>query len=79
MTLKLHFLFSRFLDIVTCKSTTGRPCDYPFPYKGNYYDTCINVDSGGNRWCYTNVTTKTWEYCDSFSCPPTNGELYEKS
>ena len=56
-----------------CKTKTGAPCDIPFEYKGYQYDSCINVDSGGVPWCYTNVTDKKWEACSKSSCTAING------
>ena len=62
-----------YADIRVCKSNTGTPCDLPFEYQGQYYDTCINIDSGGHRWCYTNETDKTWETCSMSSCAEIEG------
>ena len=58
-----------------CKSKSGTACDIPFVYQGQRYDTCINVDSGGERWCYTNVTDKKWETCSASSCDELNGKV----
>ena len=58
-----------------CKSKTGTPCDIPFAYQGYHYDTCINLDSGGVPWCYTDVTNKTWEACSNTSCTEMNGMM----
>ena len=68
----LKFLY--FVDNTICKTTTGVPCDYPFSYGTNFYDTCINIDSGGKNWCYSNATTKAWGYCDLESCPQKAGK-----
>ena len=53
------------VDNLVCKTETGIPCQLPFQYNGNYYDTCINVDNGGVPWCYTNIEKKYWEICNS--------------
>ena len=60
-------------DNELCKTKKNIPCEYPFSYNGNYYDACINIDSGGKRWCYTNITTKSWDFCDEFNCQQKNG------
>ena len=59
--------------IPVCRSKSGTACDIPFVYQGQQYDTCVNVDSGGSRWCYTNVTDKKWEICRATSCEEPNG------
>ena len=56
-----------------CKVVSGVPCEIPFIYNGDYYDTCTNVDNGGKYWCYTNLSNKSWENCDESSCPLQNG------
>ena len=59
---------------LSCQTETGIPCQLPFEYNGNYYDTCINVDNGGVPWCYTDLEKKYWEICNNSTCP--YGECY---
>ena len=63
-------------DLLVCKTKPGMPCELPFAYNGNYYDTCINVDNDGVPWCYTNATLKYWGICDTSTCPKSNGVYY---
>ena len=56
-------------DELACKTIDGSPCDIPFLFKGQYYGTCINVDNGGEPWCYTNMPTMEWNSCTVSSCP----------
>ena len=61
------------VEASTCLTISGVPCEIPFVYDGNYYDTCINVDNGGVLWCYTNHETKNWDFCDVNTCSITEG------
>ena len=56
-----------------CKTVRNESCDFPFEFKGKKYSTCINVDNGGQPWCFTNTTTMEWGSCNSFSCPESKG------
>ena len=73
-TIQEHLIYLCFIDHAICQTTNGIPCDYPFSYGGNFYDTCINIDSGGKHWCYSNATIRSWGYCDSESCPQSTGK-----
>ena len=50
-------------------------CDIPFQYKGKLYATCINVDNGGQAWCFTDAKNNNWDVCDSSSCPTLDGVI----
>lgn len=62
--ISLYFLVSK-----RSKTKSGSSCHIPFIYNDLHYDTCINVDNGGVSWCYTNITKKEWDICDSLSSP----------
>ena len=56
-----------------CKTAQNEFCDVPFEFNGKKYSTCINVDNGGQSWCYTNITTMEWGSCNSLSCQESKG------
>ena len=33
-------------------------------YDGKRYDGCIDIDSNGKPWCYTDHSRKEWDYCE---------------
>jgi hypothetical protein len=43
------------------------PCIIPFIYAGVTKNTCIS-DTKQEPWCYTNVDTGTWGYCNCNAC-----------
>ena len=52
---------------------TGRPCIFPFQYRGETYSSCTKTDSR-SYWCATEteangeVKTNKWEDCRA-NCP----------
>ena len=63
------------LYILDCMSVKGRPCIFPFQYKGETYSSCTKIDSRRQTaWCATEtepsgeVKTNKWEDCRA-NCP----------
>ena len=61
-----------------CKTTLNEKCEIPFSYKGERYDTCLDVDNGGKPWCYTNATALEWRNCNYSTCPEIKGKNTRK-
>ena len=38
---------------VECKTRAGKPCVFPFHYKGTDHYACITDDNDGTPWCST--------------------------
>ena len=59
-----------------CKTKDGKECYFPFEYKGELKNGCINEDPPtGKLWCYTKSNSKSnkfkskdWGICMD-SCP----------
>ena len=53
---------------------SGKPCIFPFTYKGVVYQCCTTEDEPNNRpWCplihaqvYTGQAGTNWDYCRKF-------------
>lgn len=56
------------LDAQYCVTETNEVCDFPFNYKGEKFASCLDVDNGGQPWCYTNTSSKEWNNCNSSKC-----------
>ena len=71
------------LDSKYCKTESNEFCEFPFEYKKQKYDTCIDIDNGGKSWCYSNFhkdyRRREWNTCKASSCPRSEGEyiLYQ--
>ena len=51
----------------------GRPCVFPFMYKGKRYTACTKVDNGNTEWCATStamsgMVPSFWGYCPREGC-----------
>jgi len=62
-------------DIRIRKTESGTPCEIPFAYKEQTYDTCVNIDNGGVPWCYTNLANQEWETCNKTNCLNLRGNV----
>uniref|UniRef100_A0A3Q0R9F3 Mannose receptor, C type 1b n=1 Tax=Amphilophus citrinellus TaxID=61819 RepID=A0A3Q0R9F3_AMPCI len=66
-------------------NAAGRPCMFPFFYKGNWYSNCITLDSPQQRsWCpvETKYEHELWGYCptnskENWNKHPTTGAAYQ--
>ena len=74
--MQIYLVFTGKGNDSACLTVAEKPCDIPFEYNGNYYDRCIDVDNGGDPWCYVNSTTKSWQNCDMESCSGGRGQYF---
>ena len=63
------------LCLTTGGGQTGKPCVFPFNYKGTEYTSCRWEDGESNAWCSTKVENglhvsgeSEWGYCNAH-CP----------
>ena len=63
-----------------CKTVKGKPCKFPFVYKGKNYEKCTDQGSDGNFWCSTKVEAGNvhaygnFGYCAK-GCPTQTGKI----
>ena len=41
----------------------GRPCIFPFVYKGEKYHSCVSEHSYKYYWCVVDQTDESWGHC----------------
>jgi len=62
----------------TCRTVDQNNCIFPFEYKGNTYNNCIDVADEGRFWCKTSLfkpelgSQRNWGYCE-VNCTVTGG------
>ena len=64
--------------LTTGGGKTGKPCVFPFEYKGKEYSNCAWEEGEDKPWCSTKVDSNGkhvdgsshWGYCNAY-CPAT--------